>query len=70
MKVATPAASTGVGTPKLCLLTYRARIVPQLSPAENQKQHREKKARRENEFIVDAVHHISVPLPIVQSVRS
>src|SRR5271170_2319918 len=41
---------------KLYHLTYRARKVPQLSPAENQKQRREKKTRRENNLIVDAVY--------------
>jgi hypothetical protein len=42
---------------KLHHLTYRARKVPQLSPAENQKQRREKKTGRKNERIVDAVYH-------------
>ncbi|MFZ1921137.1 MAG: hypothetical protein WB868_08905, partial [Xanthobacteraceae bacterium] len=38
-------------------MTYRARKVSQLSPAENQKQCREKNAGRENELIADAVYH-------------
>src|ERR1700720_862939 len=42
---------------KLHHLTYRARKVPQLSPAENQKQRGEKKTGRKNERIVDAVYH-------------
>jgi hypothetical protein len=41
---------------KLHHLTYRARKVPELSPAENQKQRREKKTGRKNELIVDAVY--------------
>jgi hypothetical protein len=38
---------------KLRHLTYCARKVPQLSPAENQKQRRKKETRRENELTVE-----------------
>jgi len=48
---------------KLRHLSYRARKVPQLSPAEDQKQCREKKTRRENDRIVDAVHHNATIAP-------
>ena len=46
-------------------LIDRARIVPQFSPAKNQKQRREKKTRRENELIVDSVYQTLPSLPIV-----
>src|SRR3984885_8327548 len=48
---------------KLHDLTYRARIVPQLSVAENQEQCREKKTGRKSELIVDAVYHKATLAP-------
>jgi hypothetical protein len=44
-------------------LTYRARIVPQLSPAEDQKQCREKKPRCEDDLIVDVIDHNATVAP-------
>jgi len=44
-------------------LTYRSRIVPQLSPAEDQKQRREKNTRHENDLIVDVVYHNDAVVP-------
>jgi hypothetical protein len=55
MKIAITADSAGSGAPSCT--AYRAGIIHQLSPAENQKECREKKARRENDSIVDIVFH-------------
>jgi len=44
-------------------MTNRARIVPELSPAEDQKQGREKKTRRENDLIVDGIFHHATVAP-------
>src|SRR6516164_2087075 len=48
---------------KLYHLTYGARIVLQLSAAENQKQYREKKTGRKNELVVDVVCHNATLAP-------
>ncbi len=48
---------------KLSHLIYRARKVPQLSPAENQKQCREKETGRKNALIADIVYHNATLAP-------
>ena len=67
MKIATAVSQCRHRNAILHHLTYRARIVPQLSPAEDQKQCREKKTRRENDRIVDVVYHNATVAPFVSA---
>ncbi len=50
-------------------LTESARIVGQLSPAEDQKQRCETKTRREDDLIVEMVHHDAAVVPHLSALR-